>query len=105
MMGNKAIKTVKFTLCLLLASAILLGFLYIIKDAEKRYTARESEELERALRRASAVCYATEGVYPPDLEYLCEHYGIDIDEGRYSVFYDVFAENLMPDITVIERKQ
>lgn len=47
-------------------------------------------------------CYAAEGVYPPDLEYLKEHYGLQVDENQYTVRYDVFAENLMPDITVLE---
>jgi len=32
-----------------------------------------------------------------------EKYGIVVDESRYLVMYDVFAENLMPDITVLER--
>ena len=35
------------------------------------------------------------------LDYLREHYGIRIDENRYIVFYEVFAENLMPEITVL----
>lgn len=48
-------------------------------------------------------CYAAEGIYPPNLDYLREHYGIQIDETRYMVVYDVFASNLMPDITVLEQ--
>jgi len=47
-------------------------------------------------------CYAAEGIYPPTTEYLVEHYGIQIDHSRYAVFYEVFAENLMPEITVVE---
>ena len=58
---------------------------------------------EDALRRASVACYAAEGIYPPNLDYLREHYGIQIDETRYMVVYDVFASNLMPDITVLEQ--
>ena len=58
---------------------------------------------ERALRRAAAACYAAEGVYPPTVDYLFEHYGVALDLERYAVFYEVFAENLMPEITVIER--
>ena len=50
-------------------------------------------------------CYASEGVYPPDLEYLKDHYGVQIDEERYTVFYERFAQNLMPDITVLEKKR
>lgn len=57
-------------------------------------------QLENALRRGAAACYAAEGIYPPTIEYLTEHYGIQIDESRYHVFYEVFAENLMPQITV-----
>ena len=59
-------------------------------------------QLEEALRRATAACYAAEGVYPPDLQYLKDHYGIQVDETRYTVIYDSFASNLMPDITVLE---
>ena len=60
-------------------------------------------QLETALRRGVAACYATEGFYPPDLSYLREHYGLQIDESRYRVFYEVFAPNIMPEITVLER--
>ena len=49
-----------------------------------------------------SACYAAEGIYPPNLEYLEEYYGLQIDETRYTVHYSAFAENLMPDITVLE---
>ena len=57
--------------------------------------------MEDAVRRSAVACYAAEGVYPPTLTYLEERYGLQIDTARYTVFYDVFAENLMPDITVL----
>ena len=62
------------------------------------------DQLETALRRGCVSCYATEGVYPPTLEYLQEHYGVQIDRRRYKVYYEVFAENLMPSITVLAVK-
>ena len=40
---------------------------------------------------------------PPDLAYLEEHYGVQIDEERFTVSYVVFGSNLMPDITVLEQ--
>ncbi len=61
------------------------------------------EQLENALRRGAVACYAAEGVYPPTVDYLCEHYGVQVDESRYHVFYEIFAQNLMPQITVLER--
>jgi len=63
----------------------------------------EKKQLEEAIRRSVITCYAAEGVYPPDFAYVKEKYGIVVDESRYLVVYDVFAENLMPDITVLER--
>ena len=61
-------------------------------------------QLEDAIRRSAVACYAAEGIYPPDLAYLEEHYGIQIDESRYTVYYDIFGSNLMPDITVLENE-
>ena len=67
--------------------------------------AREGrQQLEDALRRSCVACYASEGIYPPSLAYLQEHYGVQIDESRYTVFYEVYADNLMPEITVLEKK-
>lgn len=57
--------------------------------------------LRNAIARATVQCYAIEGRYPPSVEYLEEHYGIQIDRRRYNVFYEGFASNIMPDITVI----
>ena len=62
------------------------------------------QQLENALRRAAVACYAAEGIYPPTVQYLTDHYGILIDRDKYHVFYEVFAENLMPEITVLTAK-
>ena len=61
-------------------------------------------QLEQSLRRASAACYAADGIYPPDLA-LEEHDGVQGDEERYTVDYRAFASNLMPDITVLENEK
>ncbi|MBO5123064.1 MAG: hypothetical protein J6B99_07870, partial [Oscillospiraceae bacterium] len=63
------------------------------------------QQLETALRRAAVACYAAEGIYPPTVEYLQQHYGVQIEEERYIVFYEIFANNLMPDITVLEKER
>lgn len=59
---------------------------------------------EESIRRAAVSCYAIEGVYPPDYAYLKAHYGVRVDETRYTVIYEVFASNRMPDITVLKVK-
>ncbi len=69
--------------------------------------AKQQEEAlriaEESILRGAVSCYALEGFYPPDYEYLKEHYGIRVDEEKYTVFYSVFASNMMPDVTVIEK--
>jgi len=91
----------------LLFPVLVVGILVIFLSALSNLNAGSSDEgkqqLEQAIKRGVISCYATEGFYPPNLEYLEEHYGIRVDKERYAVIYDVFAENLMPDITVLER--
>ncbi len=84
-------------LFLLVAAATVSGVMKISRRAD----AEGAATLQSGIRRASVQCYAIEGRYPPDVGYLTEHYGIWIDEERYAVFYEGFASNVMPDITVV----
>lgn len=84
------------------AVAILLFFASALNHLDAGRAAEDRRQLEESLRRGCIACYAAEGVYPPTLDYLKEHYGLQIDEGRYTVRYTAFAENLMPDVTVLE---
>ena len=84
-----------------LLAAVLAAFLICVRSVSGRTAGEQLDILENAIRRASVQCYAIEGRYPPSVDYLKEHYGIVVDEEKYAVFYDGFASNLMPDITVI----
>ena len=99
---RKGLRTLR---ALLLPAAAVAAVLCML-TAVSRLQGGESDEgrrqLEDTLRRAAVSCYAAEGIYPPTLAYLEEHYGVQVDEERYIVHYDAFAENLMPDITVTE---
>lgn len=87
-----------------IAAAVLVMFAAALDGLTTGRDAEDLRQLEEALRRSCAACYAAEGVYPPNLEYLEDHYGIRVDEERYAVFYTAFADNLMPEITVVVRK-
>lgn len=84
---------------------VLLCFAAALDNLSEGRSEEDLFQLEETLRRSCVACYAAEGVYPPDLDYLKEHYGLQIDETQYTVRYMVFAENLMPDITVLENKR
>ena len=91
----------------LLPAAVICIILFFAAATNSLDGGRQGEslrQLNQALRRASVACYAAEGAYPPNLEYLQEHYGVQIDDTKYTVYYAVIADNLMPDITVLENK-
>lgn len=82
---------------------ILFYFLTAISNLNSGQSAEDKVQLEMALSRAAVACYAAEGAYPPDLQYLIDHYGIQINTELYDVKYESIASNLMPDITVLEK--
>ena len=91
-------------LALPVAGALLLmGFASAVNGLDRDSREESKRQLEEALRRGCVACYAAEGSYPADLDYLKEHYGIQVDETQYVVYYDLFASNLMPEITVLEQ--
>lgn len=91
-------------LALLLALLLLLAFLLAVHNLETGRRNQGLQQLESAVRRAAVACYAAEGAYPPNIAYLQAHYGLQYNENEYIIHYQVVASNLMPDITVLERK-
>jgi hypothetical protein len=83
----------------------VLAAVLLVVASEKIGGRQEHEslkQLETTVRKAVMTCYATEGVYPPNIDYIEEHYGIQIDHDRYGVFYEIFGDNIMPQISVME---
>ena len=86
-----------------LAVGVMICFFSALNNLTGGQAGEERQQLEDALRRAAVACYAAEGVYPPDLAYLQQHYGVQVNEKRYIVDYQPVADNLMPDITILEK--
>ena len=87
----------------LLVAALLICFLSGISNVTLGHSQERKKHLEDVLREAAVACYAAEGIYPPDLAYLEDHYGVQIDWRHFTVSYTAIAENLMPDITVLKK--
>lgn len=85
-----------------LVITILLCFFSALSNLSRDRALEDKHQLESALARAAVACYAAEGVYPPNIQYLEENYGVQINKELYTVKYEVIASNLMPDITVLE---
>ena len=86
-------------LFLIILSACFFGLDQISAET----TEEEMASLESAIHRSVAHCYATEGFYPESLEYLKKEYGIRYDSNKFFVDYQIWGENMMPDITIIQK--
>lgn len=83
--------------------AVLLFFITGVSRLESGRQAQGKRQLEEAVRRTVVACYSVEGFYPPNVQYLQDHYGLQYDAERYNIRYEAVASNLMPDITVLEK--
>ncbi len=89
----------KYIVAILSFSLLLVLSINFNMYFEKRCELSPNDEKER-IQSYVVQCYATEGFYPPNLDYLTEHYGLILKEKDYLYFYDAFASNIMPDLSV-----
>lgn len=87
----------------LILIAVLAAFVLFSNSMVNTNVEREKEILENAIDRSITQCYALEGVYPGDLTYLEENYGLIYNKEQFFVDYQYIGGNLRPDITIIER--
>ena len=88
---------------ILFTVAVMGMIMYGLRQTEEASKAEGLRILEDSIRRAVIIAYAVEGRYPESIEYIVDNFGIHIDDSRYVVHYQIFASNLLPDITVLER--
>ena len=92
------IKGVVFTAALLLA--VIGLFTVAVNGAAEKADSSAVSTLERAVRRAAVQCYAIEGFYPVELDYLVDNYGVIVDETKFTIYYQADTPNYVPVIIV-----
>ena len=85
---------------ILIFIALILAFVLLINNITNKNSGRELQIVRDAVKNAALTCYAVEGAYPMNLEYLVENYALRYNEERFIVFYDAFASNVMPEVRV-----
>ncbi len=93
----------RFFLWSLFALLLLTGLLLFLADGGRDAGENSSAAIKAAVQRSALQCYAVEGAYPPDLKYLEDNYGLQINHEDFYVTYDAFASNLPPAIRVTRR--
>lgn len=66
---------------------------------------REQGELSvrNAILNSAKQCFAIEGAYPSSLSHLEENYGLVVNRNDYAITYEVFADNVMPNVVVLAK--
>ncbi len=93
-------KALKF-LPLIMGIAVIAIFLAGVNYVSRSSLDGQQESLEKAISRDVAQCYAVEGTYPPNMDYLVDHYGLTYNEELFYVDYQPIGSNIYPDITII----
>lgn len=92
----------------LLPVIIVIAVVIILAFAAFSGSGRDiSEEaavsIAETIREKALQCYAVEGAYPPNLEYLEENYGLKVNTREYYVAYEAFAANVPPSVMVLPK--
>ncbi len=81
----------------------LLGLSAFRKLSSADITEESAAAIREAVERSAKQCYVVEGVYPPNLAYLKDNYGLQVNERDFYVTYEAFASNLPPTVRVTVR--
>ena len=105
---KRAVRQRVFRPQVLLGAIVLASILSLVvfglNGISSRVEERQTEYLEQCVQRSAIQCYVIEGRFPTTeegVDYLSEHYGLHIDQRRYVVYYESFADNLLPQVRVI----
>lgn len=104
---KKQKKGIAFSVVIPLVSFIFIFglFYYGINEVNAASDRQILDSLKTAVHRDIVHCYATEGEYPPSIEYIEEKYGLTYDHSRFVIDYQVVGTNILPEVTVLEVKR
>lgn len=88
---------------LIIIIAVVALAVIMVNVMETAHRDSETRLVQDAIRNAALTCYAVEGAFPEDVEYLRRHYSLHYNEERYFVTFETFAPNIMPGIIVTEK--
>ena len=86
---------------LCLTALVIAGIVWGTSKTQDQAAGQALKLTEESVRRAAVQCYALEGIYPVNLQYLMDRYGIRPDTKRFIVHYEYIADNLLPVISVL----
>lgn len=93
-----------FSISVIIFVAVLVVFVYGISAISNSSVTNDKQILEDAVHRDVVHCYAVEGMYPPSVTYMQNHYGLTYDTNKFIIDYEYIGSNIMPKVSIIEKK-
>ena len=86
---------------------LILGFIvffsvYSMINFNNSHVQHQTTDIKRIIEKALVQCYALEGCYPANVEYV-QKYGVIFENQRYYYYYEWLGGNLMPIVEVIKK--
>jgi len=92
---------IRLVLPLLVFVIVITFFVNQMGNMAESSRRQQYEALTNALRKSIIHNYASEGYYPPSLEYIISKYQITFNSNLFFVDYQPAGANIMPNFTVI----
>lgn len=92
-----------FTVSIVIFVAVISIFIYGISAVSNSSVVNDKEILTEAINRDIVHCYCVEGMYPPSVSYMEEHYGLVYDSDKFIIDYEYIGSNIMPKVMIISK--
>ena len=94
------LKNIQLTVMVIISISLIVIVLSGIDSYDNRFDNLETERIQQLVEKYAIQCYATEGAYPPNIDYLEAHYGLIVNHDKYIYEYEPVAENIKPIIQI-----
>ena len=95
------LKLVGMIIGMAMITIVLFSILAPANTFTSNAESRQTKAIEAIIDKALIQCYALEGSYPPNLEYL-ESYGVILDKAHFNYYFEGIGSNVKPIVKVFE---
>lgn len=82
---------------------VLVIFIGGISAISSSSIVNDKEILSDAIERDIVHCYCVEGMYPPSVKYMENHYGLTYDKDKFIVDYEYIGSNIKPNVMIVQK--
>ena len=93
-----------FSLSIVVFVVVIVLFIYGVSAVSNSSVVNDKEILTEAIEHDIIHCYCVEGMYPPSVKYMQDHYGLTYDTEKFIIDYEYIGANIMPKFMIIPRR-